>query len=89
MAMSEHAICCGAEPLLDYVAMPKDDPNLWRASSKGLPRGAKKSTALIGGETAILGGMYNPGEYDLAGFCVGVAERANILMEKRSKEATP
>ncbi len=83
VAMSVNdAICCGAEPLffLDYVAMPKDDPNLLEDIVTGIAEGCEEvGCALIGGETAILSGMYNPGEYDLAGFCVGVAERSKII----------
>ena len=83
VAMSVNdAICCGAEPIffLDYVAMPKDDPNLLENLVAGIAKGCEEvGCALIGGETAILSGMYNPGEYDLAGFCVGVAERSKII----------
>lgn len=83
VAMSVNdAVCCGAEPLffLDYVAMPKDEPDLLEAIVKGIVAGCRESgCALLGGETAILSGMYQQGEYDLAGFCVGVAERAKIL----------
>ncbi|MBQ4204150.1 MAG: phosphoribosylformylglycinamidine cyclo-ligase [Thermoguttaceae bacterium] len=83
VAMSVNdAICCGAEPIffLDYVAMPKDDPNLLESLVAGIAKGCEEvGCALIGGETAILSGMYNPGEYDLAGFCVGVAERSKII----------
>lgn len=83
VAMSVNdAICCGAEPLffLDYVAMPKDDPNLLEQIVQGIVAGCEQSgCALIGGETAIMSDLYQPGEYDLAGFCVGVAERNKII----------
>jgi len=83
VAMSANdAICCGAEPLffLDYVAMPKDDPDLLEAIVSGIAAGCKESgAALLGGETAIMPDLYQPGEYDLAGFCVGVAERSQII----------
>jgi len=83
VAMSVNdAICCGAEPLffLDYAAMPKDDPDLLEQIVKGISEGCLQSgCALLGGETAIMSGMYQPGEYDLAGFCVGVAEREKII----------
>ncbi|MDR1493345.1 MAG: phosphoribosylformylglycinamidine cyclo-ligase [Planctomycetaceae bacterium] len=83
VAMSVNdAICCGAEPLffLDYVATPKDDPDLLETIVAGIADGCKQSgAALIGGETAIMPDLYRIGEYDLAGFCVGVAERSKII----------
>ena len=83
VAMSVNdAICCGAEPLffLDYVAMPKDDPDLLELIVSGIAEGCLQSgCALLGGETAIMSDLYQPGEYDLAGFCVGVAERKKII----------
>jgi phosphoribosylformylglycinamidine cyclo-ligase len=75
-------LCCGAEPLffLDYVAMSKDDPALLEAIVAGISDGCVESDmALVGGETAIMPDMYQPGDYDLAGFCVGVVERAKVL----------
>ena len=83
VAMSVNdAICCGAEPLffLDYVAMPKDNPDLLEQIVAGITEGCLQSgCALLAGETAIMAGMYQPGEYDLAGFCVGVAEREKVI----------
>jgi phosphoribosylformylglycinamidine cyclo-ligase len=83
VAMSVNdAVCCGAEPLffLDYVAMPKDNPDLLGAIVNGIAAGCRESgCALLGGETAILSGMYQADEYDLAGFCVGVAERQEVI----------
>ncbi|MGL6226546.1 MAG: phosphoribosylformylglycinamidine cyclo-ligase [Thermoguttaceae bacterium] len=83
VAMSVNdAICCGAKPLffLDYVAMPKDDPDLLEQIVSGISEGCLQSgCALLGGETAIMSDLYQPGEYDLAGFCVGVAERRQII----------
>ncbi len=83
VAMSVNdALCCGAEPLffLDYVAMPKDDPDLLEQLVEGITAGCIQSDcALLGGETAILPDMYTPGDYDLAGFCVGVVEKKNII----------
>jgi phosphoribosylformylglycinamidine cyclo-ligase len=76
------ALCCGAEPLffLDYVAMSRDDPPMLEQIVRGVTDGCLQSDcALLGGETAILPGMYQPGEYDLAGFCVGVVERRRII----------
>ncbi|MFL5329481.1 MAG: phosphoribosylformylglycinamidine cyclo-ligase [Gemmataceae bacterium] len=83
VAMSVNdAICCGAEPLifLDYIAMPADNPELTRALVQGMSDGCVEAEcSLIGGETAILPGVYAPGDYDLAGFCVGVVERDRII----------
>jgi phosphoribosylformylglycinamidine cyclo-ligase len=76
------ALCCGAEPLffLDYVAMPKDDPLVLEQIVEGISNGCLQADcALLGGETAILPEVYHPGEYDLAGFCVGVAERRQLI----------
>lgn len=76
------AICNGAEPLffLDYVAMAADDPDLLERIVTGISRGCLESdAALIGGETAIMPDVYRPGDYDLAGFCVGIVERSRIV----------
>ncbi len=76
------AICCGAEPLffLDYVALSHDDPALLEAIVDGVTRGCIESDcALLGGETAILPDLYQRGDYDLAGFCVGVVERRRVI----------
>ncbi|MBY0522172.1 MAG: phosphoribosylformylglycinamidine cyclo-ligase [Gemmataceae bacterium] len=83
VAMSVNdCLCTGGEPLLflDYVAMPKDDPPLTRDIIKGISDGCLEADcALVGGETAILPDFYQPGDYDLAGFCVGVVERDHII----------
>ena len=83
VAMSVNdALCCGAEPLffLDYVAMPKDDPAMLEAIVDGITQGCiQADCALLGGETAILPDIYAPGDYDLAGFCVGVADRERVI----------
>ncbi|MEN6450689.1 MAG: phosphoribosylformylglycinamidine cyclo-ligase [Thermoguttaceae bacterium] len=83
VAMSVNdALCCGAEPLffLDYVAMPKDDPPLLEQIVSGIVEGCiQADCALLGGETAILPDIYAPGDYDLAGFCVGVAEKHRVI----------
>jgi phosphoribosylformylglycinamidine cyclo-ligase len=83
VAMSVNdCLCAGAEPLLflDYVAMSRDDPDLTAQVVQGISDGCIDSgCALIGGETAILPEFYQPGEYDLAGFCLGVAERKQVL----------
>jgi phosphoribosylformylglycinamidine cyclo-ligase len=83
VAMSVNdCLCTGGEPLvfLDYLAMPKDDPALSRDLIKGISDGCMEADcALVGGETAILPDFYQPGDYDMAGFCVGVVERDHII----------
>jgi phosphoribosylformylglycinamidine cyclo-ligase len=83
VAMSVNdALCLGAEPLffLDYVAMSKDDPPLLEQIVEGIAAGCLQADcALLGGETAILPDLYAPGDYDLAGFCVGVVEHKHII----------
>lgn len=83
VAMSVNdALCVGAEPLffLDYVAMPRDDPPLLEQIVRGIVEGCVRcDCALLGGETAILPDLYAPGDYDLAGFCVGVVERKQVI----------
>jgi phosphoribosylformylglycinamidine cyclo-ligase len=76
------AICCGAEPLffLDYVAMAEDDPDRLEEIVAGISQGCLEcDAALVGGETAIMPDVYRPGDYDLAGFCVGIVERARMV----------
>lgn len=83
VAMSVNdALCCGAEPLffLDYVAMSHDDPQRLEQIVDGISRGCLEADcALLGGETAIMPGVYQTGDYDLAGFCVGVVERKHLI----------
>jgi len=83
VAMSVNdALCTGAEPLffLDYVAMSHDDPALLEQIVRGIADACVDcECALVGGETAILPGMYAGGDYDLAGFCVGVVERKRLV----------
>jgi phosphoribosylformylglycinamidine cyclo-ligase len=72
----------GAEPLffLDYLATGKLQPAQAEAVVKGIADGCVDSgCALIGGETAEMPGMYSKGEYDIAGFCVGVVEKDQLI----------
>lgn len=75
-------IVCGAEPLffLDYYATGKLDIDVAASVVEGIGKGCQLAgCALVGGETAEMPGMYENADYDLAGFCVGVAEQADLI----------
>lgn len=80
--------CAGGEPLffLDYIACGKNDPERIATIVKGVADGCIQSgAALIGGETAEMPGFYPIEEYDLAGFCVGVADKCDLIDGKYLK----
>jgi phosphoribosylformylglycinamidine cyclo-ligase len=83
VAMSVNdCLCTGGEPLvfLDYLAMHADDTALTHVLIRGMVEGCKQADcSLTGGEIAILPDFYQPGDFDLAGFCVGVVERERII----------
>ena len=75
-------VCCGAKPLffLDYIAIGKNEPEKVAAIVSGVAEGCVRSgCALIGGETAEHPGVMDPDDYDIAGFAVGLVDRAKII----------
>ena len=79
-------ITSGAEPLffLDYIATGKLRPEALARVVEGIADGCHQSgCALLGGETAEMPGFYEPGRYDLAGFCVGVVEASELVDGRR------
>lgn len=82
-------ICCGAKPLffLDYIACGKNIPEKIAKIVEGVSEGCISSdAALIGGETAEMPGFYPEDEYDLAGFSVGVVDKAKIINNNEMEE---
>ena len=79
----------GAEPLffLDYLAVGSLEPKQVASVVSGVAKACKESgCALIGGETAEMAGFYPQGEYDIAGFAVGVVERSKLITSERVRE---
>lgn len=81
--------CSGGEPLffLDYIACGKNEPEKIAAIVAGVADGCRQSgAALIGGETAEMPGFYPEGEYDLAGFAVGIVDRRQMITGKNIED---
>lgn len=79
---ADDVVCSGAEPLafLDYVAVGRVDPDAVAALVGGVADGCRQAgCALVGGETAEHPGLMEAGTFDLAGTCIGVVERADLL----------
>ena len=75
-------LCTGAEPLffLDYIAAGRLDSRVMVEVVRGIVRGCVEShCVLLGGETAQMGLLYKPGDFDLAGFAVGIVEKSKII----------
>ena len=84
----DDVVVTGAEPLffLDYIAVGKLVPAQLVSLMKGIVRGCREAgCALVGGETAELPGLYAPGKFDLAGFCVGIVDREKIIDGRRCR----
>ncbi len=82
-------LCHGAKPLffLDYLACGKLDSDIAADIVLGMVNACKENQcALIGGETAEMPGMYQPGDYDVAGFCVGIVEKEEIIDGSKIKK---
>ena len=79
---ADDVVCAGAEPVafLDYIAVGRLDPHQVAELVGGVADGCRQAgAALVGGETAEHPGLMEAGEFDLAGFCIGVAERSQLL----------
>ncbi|MCU7929192.1 MAG: phosphoribosylformylglycinamidine cyclo-ligase [Candidatus Thiodiazotropha sp. (ex Codakia rugifera)] len=79
-------VVAGAEPLffLDYYATGQLDLEIATDVVRGIAEGCKQAgAALTGGETAEMPGLYSKGDYDLAGFCVGIAEKSRLILPER------
>lgn len=82
-------LCQGAKPLffLDYIATGKLEPEKMAQIVKGVADGCVEAgCALVGGETAEMPGFYADGEYDIAGFAVGICDKKNLLGKERVQE---
>lgn len=85
---ADDVVCLGAKPIffLDYIACNKIDPDIIEKLLEGMAEGCRQAgCALIGGETAEMSDLYAEGEYDLAGFAVGVVEKKKIINGKNIK----
>ncbi len=74
--------CCGAQPMffLDYIAVGKNHPNRVAGMVAGIAEGCRQAgCALVGGETAEMPGFYPEDEYDMAGFTVGIVDKAKMI----------
>ena len=81
-------VCCGAKPLffLDYIAIGKNEPEKVASIVSGVAEGCVRSgCALVGGETAEHPGVMSPDDYDLAGFAVGLVDKAKMIDNTRMK----